>query len=328
MYCKFSAINSRNVWLHSLEKTWSVAMSSSSNTAIGTSKPLQYVATRKCAIGQRLNIFHHEEKHSCISHDRRALVRGWSGHAPMSSFGWRLYQPPPPPQPPPQARRRHPPVTATVRAATLAKFMVANEGSHRTSGRNRLMSIHATNKCAQPSISDYTTSNQNLQSNTIKLHTTITTWQRTNTRCHNMALPAPGCSGDSLSRTDVAPVRPRVAGVLLGGPVPFRVGSGVGPKVGPAGAAPGCTGSAAGCPKTSLGGAGVAPGAPRLRPGAPGVPQGCPGGAGVAPGRPGRRRGGPGISLGGPGAPAGHSTRRGTPVSTKTKNDAFFTNTL
>ena len=253
---------------------------------------LQYVATRKCAIGQRPNIFHHEEKHSCISHDRRALVRGWSGHAPMSSFGWRLYQPPPPPQPPPQARRRHPPVTATVRAATLAKFMVANEGSHRTSGRNRLMSIHATIKCAQPSISDYTTSNQNLQSNTIKLHTTITTSQRTNTRCHNMALPAPGCSGDSRSRTDVAPVRPRVAGVLLGGPVPFRVGSGVGPKVGP-GAAPGCTGSAAGCPKTSLGGAGVAPGAPRLRPGAPGVPQGCPvrcrcrpRAARAAPGRP------------------------------------------
>ena len=267
--------------------------------------PTCWMATRKCRticsdlLGR--NLFHHERscishdstwKRNCISHDRRALVRGWSGHAPMSSFGWRLYQPPPPPQPPPQARRRHPPVTAPVRAATLAKFMVANEGSHRTSGRNRLMSIHATNKCAQPSISDYTTLNQNLQSNTIKLHTTITTWPRTNICCHNMALPAPGCSGDSLSRTDVAPVRPRVAGVLLGGPVPFRVGSGVGPKVG-TGAAPGCTGSAAGCPRTSLGGAGVAPGAPRLRPGAPGVPHGCPvrcrcrpRAARAAPGRP------------------------------------------
>ena len=59
MFCgaKRSAINSRNVWLHSLEKTWSVAMSSSSNTAIGTSRPLQSVATRKCAIGQRLGTF-------------------------------------------------------------------------------------------------------------------------------------------------------------------------------------------------------------------------------------------------------------------------------
>ena len=138
-----------------------------------------------------------------------------------------------------------------------------------------------------------------------------------------MALPAPGCSGDSLSRTDVAPVRPRVAGVLLGGPVPFRVGSGVGPKVG-TGAAAGMHWVRRGVPQDVLGRSrGRRPpsrgarGAPWLPGAVPVSPPGGQGGAGAAPES----------HWAAPVHPPG-TPDRGTLVSTKTTKDVCIFTTI